>query len=61
MNDDDLANIAELLHMVLVYPKQCADDGIEAVARRQRVRESVVDLADRLAAWKRSQREQEAA
>jgi len=58
---NELEDIAELLHMVLVYPKQCADDGIEAVARRQRVRDSVVDLADRLAAWKRRQRDQEAA
>ena len=51
----------ELMEMVLEYPKQCAADGIETVARRRRMSDEVVDLADLKAAWKRKEREQEAA
>lgn len=53
----NIADVAALLEMVLAYPKQCAAEGIEAVARYRAEPDSVVDLADLLAAWKRRQRE----
>ena len=51
--------VAHLLQMVLDHPEQCRADGIEAVARRVRINDETVELADNLAHWKRKLRDSE--
>lgn len=57
----ELAAISELLEIVLRFPRNCEQYGIEAIARKQGASEDAIDLAEQLSAWKRRDRAQEVA
>ena len=45
--------MSELFLLAVTYPRACEAEGVEAVARRYKLSDEAVDLADKLAAWNR--------
>jgi len=55
----EVEDVAELLELVIRFPRNCEQYGIEAIARKYKASAGAIDLAEELSTWKRRERAQE--